>query len=197
MLKISKFKYLLFIIIIFSSSCANIYKEEIKRKPEKKETYKRPSDEETYRNFITVNTSEQEAWDAVLFSINWIKWKIFNEDYRTGTIVLKEAYVYDDNSRFKRIYHWPPKEKALQSNMSDYLKKVTVNSRNVPFNRFSFTQENMKIILSRSGPDKIKITVDYQIFPYTREFKLGEQLNSNNYIESIIFTKIREYLDTV
>ena len=197
MIKFGKLKYLFFIFLIFCSSCANIYREEIKREPEKKDVYRKPADEKIYRNSVIVKATEQEAWDATLYSIGWIKWKIFKEDYQNGTITLKEAYVYDDNNSFKRIYHWPPKEKALLSNMTDYLNKVTVKNSRTDFKQIIFTQENMKFTLSRSGKNRIKITVDYQIFPYSRSFKLGEQLNSNNYIESIIFNKILEYLNSI
>ena len=195
MIKIGKFKYLFFILLIFTVSCANIYKDPFKSKPEPKETYKPPK-AETYKNFIIVDTTEQEAWDATKYSISWIKWKIFKEDYVNGTIVLNEAYVFDDNNKFKRIYHWPPKDKALKSNMSDYLRKVTRYNSNVPMNNITFTQENMRFKLTKTGAGKIKISVDYQIFPYTRNFKLGNQLQSGYYIENIIFGKIEDYLAT-
>ena len=194
MIKIGKFKYLFFIILIFSVGCANIHKDIFKRKPEKKETYKPLLEEKKYKNFIIVNSSEQEAWDATLYSINWIKWKIFTEDFQDGTIMLKEAYVFDDNDKFKRIYHWPPKDKALKSNISDYLRKVTNYNSTVPMKEISFTQENMKIKLSKSGTGKIKITLNYQIFPYTRNFTLGNQLQSSYYIEDIVFSRIKDYL---
>ncbi|MGI9553539.1 MAG: hypothetical protein ACR2NC_01335 [Thermodesulfobacteriota bacterium] len=166
-----------------------------RKKPDKKETYKQPKvEKKTYKNSITVNTTEQNAWDATLYSIGWIKWKVFSEDYQNGNIVLKEAYVFDDNDKFKRIYHWPPKESATNSNITDYLRKITYKNPNVSINNVSFTQENMKFKLSNSGTGKVKITVDYQIYPYMRNFKLGDQLKSSYYIEDIIFEKIREYL---
>ena len=133
MIKFGKLKYLFFIFLIFCSSCANIYREEIKREPEKKDVYRKPADEKIYRNSVIVKATEQEAWDATLYSIGWIKWKIFKEDYQNGTITLKEAYVYDDNNSFKRIYHWPPKEKALLSNMTDYLTHKLPTKRSAPF----------------------------------------------------------------
>ncbi|MGI9534898.1 MAG: hypothetical protein ACR2NW_08095 [Thermodesulfobacteriota bacterium] len=195
MINIEKFKYVFVIIFIFSLSCANIHKDVFRKKPEKKETYKQSEIEtKASKNSITVNSTEQEAWDATLYSIGWIKWKIFNEDSQNGTIVLKEAYVFDDNNKFKRIYHWPPKENALKSNITDYLRKITFKNPNVPIKNVSFTQENMKFKLSKSATGKIKITVDYQIFPYMKNFKLGNQLKSSYYIEDIIFGKIKEYL---
>ena len=195
MLKIGKFKYLFFITLIFTTGCANIHKDVFRKKPEKKETYKPPVEKEKVgKNYIIVKASEQEAWNAVLYSLDWIKWKSFNEDTQSGTIVLKEAYVFNDNNKFKRIYHWPPKDAAMQSDISDYLKKITDYRSGIPMSSISFTQENMRIKLIRSGTGRVKIIADYQIFPYTREFKLGDQQPTSYYIEEIIFSKVTEYL---
>ena len=158
--------------------------------------YTKPKPEKRYtKNFLIVNTSEQTAWEATIFSLKWIKWKIFNENYDNGTIVLKEAYVYDDSGSLKRIYHFPPKEEAKVSNISQYLKKITTDNTG-SLNNISFTQENMRINLTREDIDKIKINIDYQIFPYNQDFELKNQLSSSNYIEDIIFAKIKEFIAT-
>jgi len=184
---------ILILIILTIFSCSKIPTEKIFKKPETKKEKPLKKD---FLNILIVNTTENKALDATLFAIKWIKWKIFSENYDNGVILLKEAYVYSDNGKLKRIYHWPPKELLSQSNISGYLKKVAIPDSNISFRNVAFTQENMKIVLSETNDNQIKITIDHFIFPYMKNLELGDQLQSSYYIEEIIFTKIKEYLSS-
>ena len=184
---------ILILIILTIFSCSKIPTEKIFKKPETKKEKPLKKD---FLNILIVNTTENKALDATLFAIKWIKWKIFSENYDNGVILLKEAYVYSDNGKLKRIYHWPPKKLLSQSNISGYLKKVAIPDSKISFRNVAFTQENMKIVLSETNDNQIKITIDHFIFPYMKNLELGDQLQSSYYIEEIIFTKIKEYLSS-
>jgi len=189
---------ILILIILTIFSCSKIPPEKIFKKPENKipETKKQKPLKKDFLNTLIVNTTENTALEATLFAIKWVKWKIFSENYDNGIILLKEAYVYSDNGKLKRIYHWPPKELLSQSNISGYLKKVAIPDSKISFRNVAFTQENMKIVLSETNDNQIKITIDHFIFPYMKNLELGDQLQSSYYIEEIIFTKIKEYLSS-
>ena len=189
---------ILILIILTIFSCSKIPTEKIFKKPENKipETKKQKPPKKDFLNTLIVNTTENTALEATLFAIKWVKWKIFSENYDNGIILLKEAYVYSDNGKLKRIYHWPPKELLSQSNISGYLKKVAIPDSKISFRNVAFTQENMKIVLSETNDNQIKITIDHFIFPYMKNLELGDQLQSSYYIEEIIFTKIKEYLSS-
>jgi len=127
--------------------------------------------------------------------VKWIKWKLFSENYDNGIILLKEAYVYSDNDKLIRIYHWPPKSIMAQSDITGYLNKIAVSDSTISFNDVAFTQENMRIMISETPDKQIKITAEYLIFPYMKNLELGTQLHSSLYIEEILFDKIKEYLE--
>ncbi len=179
-------------------SCSKIPTEKIYKKPENKtpQVKKAKPVKKAYSNSIVVETSEDKALDATLYGVKWIKWKIFSENYDNGKIQLKEAYVYSENGKLKRIYHWPPKESLDASEINSYLKKVVKPDSSISFNDIAFTQENMKITISDISDGKMEITADYIIFPYMRNLELGPQLHSSMYIEEILFSKIKEYLET-
>jgi len=189
---------ILILTILTLFSCSKIPTEKIYKKPDNKipETRKEKPRKKDFSNTLVVNTTENKALDATLFAIKWVKWKIFSDNYDNGIILLKEAYVYSDNAKLKRIYHWPPKEILSLSNISGYLKKVAIPDSKISFSSVAFTQENMKIILSETNDNQVKITIDYLIFPYMKNLELGGQLYSSYYIEEIIFTKIKEYLSS-
>ncbi len=190
------------LLLIFTTlslvNCSKIPTEKIYKKPENKipQTKKDKPAKKQSTNSIVLDTTENEALDATLFAVKWIKWKIFSENYNNGIILLKEAYVYSENRKLKRIYHWPPKDSLGQSDISGYLKKIALRDSTISFNDVAFTQENMKIIISKTSDGKMKVTAEYLIFPYMRNLELGPQLHSSMYIEDILFSKIKEYLES-
>lgn len=183
--------------ILTLANCSKIPTEKIYKKPENKipQTKKDKPAKKPAANSIIVEATEDRALDATLFAVKWIKWKIFSENYDNGTISLKEAYVYTQDGKLKRIYHWPPKDSLPFSNISGYLKKVVIPDSQISFNDVAFTQENMKIYITDMSDGKMEVTADYIIFPYMKNLELGPQLKSSLYIEDILFSKIREYLN--
>ncbi len=178
-------------------NCSKIPTEKIYKKPENKipQTTKDKSGKTQSNNSIVLNTTEDKALDATLFGVKWIKWKLFSENYDNGIILLKEAYVYSENNKLIRIYHWPPKSSMAQSDITGYLNKIAVSDSTISFNDVAFTQENMRIMISETPDKQIKITAEYLIFPYMKNLELGTQLHSSLYIEEILFGKIKEYLE--
>ena len=183
-----------FITVLSLISCSKIPTEKIYKKPDKTSETKKKTPKKGLSNEIVLDTTEEKALDATLFAIKWIKWQVFSENYENGLIALREAYVYSENDKLKRIYHWPPKDRIQQSDITGYLRKVVIPDGKIPFSQVAFTQENMKINISKTGSNRIKITIDYIIFPYMKNLDLGSQLHSSYYIEDIIFGKIKEYL---
>jgi len=195
------YKTILTLLLILTTlslvNCSKIPTEKIYKKPENKipQTTKDKSGKTQSNNSIVLNTTEDKALDATLFGVKWIKWKLFSENYDNGIILLKEAYVYSENDKLIRIYHWPPKSSMVQSDITGYLNKIAVRDSTISFNDVAFTQENMRIMISETPDKQIKITADYLIFPYMKNLELGTQLHSSLYIEEILFGKIKEYLE--
>jgi len=188
---------LLICTILLLANCSKIPTEKIYKKPENKipQTKKEKPSITKSNNSIVLNTSEDKALDATLYGIKWIKWKLFSENYENGVIQLKEAYVYTENGKLKRIYHWPPKSSMAQSDITGYLNKIAVSDGDISFKDVAFTQENMRIMISKTPERQMKITTEYIIFPYMKNLELGPQLQSSLFIEDILFGKIREYLE--
>lgn len=195
------YKTILTLLLILTTlslvNCSKIPTEKIYKKPENKipQTTKDKSAKTQSNNSIVLNTTEDKALDATLFGVKWIKWKLFSENYDNGIILLKEAYVYSENNKLIRIYHWPPKSSMAQSDITGYLNKIAVSDSTISFNDVAFTQENMRIMISETPDKQIKITAEYLIFPYMKNLELGPQLHSSLYIEEILFGKIKEYLE--
>jgi len=195
------YKTILTLLLILTTlslvNCSKIPTEKIYKKPENKipQTRKDKSAKTQSNNSIVLNTTEDKALDATLFGVKWIKWKLFSENYDNGIILLKEAYVYNENDKLIRIYHWPPKSSMAQSDITGYLNKIAVSDSTISFNDVAFTQENMRIMISETPDKQIKITAEYLIFPYMKNLELGTQLHSSLYIEEILFGKIKEYME--
>jgi len=195
------YKTVLTLLLILTTlslvNCSKIPTEKIYKKPENKipQTTKDKSGKTQSNNSIVLNTTEDKALDATLYGVKWIKWKLFSETYDNGIILLKEAYVYSDNDKLIRIYHWPPKSSMAQSDITGYLNIIAVSDSTISFNDVAFTQENMRIMISETPDKQIKITAEYLIFPYMKNLELGPQLHSSLYIEEILFGKIKEYLE--
>jgi len=195
------YKTILTLLLILTTlslvNCSKIPTEKIYKKPENKipQTTKDKSGKTQSNNSIVLNTTEDKALDATLYGVKWIKWKLFSDNYENGIILLKEAYVYSENDKLIRIYHWPPKSSMAQSDITGYLNKIAVSDSTISFNDVAFTQENMRIMISETPDKQIKITAEYLIFPYMKNLELGTQLHSSLYIEEILFGKIKEYLE--
>ena len=192
------------ILVLFTAGCGSsgIYypgksktvnvpppKEEEKTKPEKP-VKKVKSNSKTQDVF---NAPYIEVWLATIESVNWIKWNIAFLDERDGIIRLQEAYAYRKAGKLYRTYTWPSKEDIQTSSINDYLEKI--GHYNPGQSSTVFTQENLKINIIKETSEVTKVDIDYTIRPYTFSGKIGYEIQSNGYIESLILERIKENLD--
>jgi hypothetical protein len=134
-----------------------------------------------------------DVWLAAIESVKWLKWNIAFIDEREGVIRLKEAYAYRKSGKLLRTYSWPSKESLQTSSINDYLEKV---GRYTPRGTSTvFTQENLKITVIEILDDTTKVDIDYTIRPYTFAGKIGYEVDSNGFIESLLLERIKESLD--
>jgi len=134
-----------------------------------------------------------DVWLAAIESVKWLKWNIAFIDERGGVIRLKEAYAYRKSGKMLRTYTWPSKENLQTSSINDYLEKV---GRYSPRGSSTvFTQENLKMTIIRVSDDVTKVDIDYTIRPYTFAGKIGYEVESNGFIESLLLERMKESLD--
>lgn len=134
-----------------------------------------------------------DVWLAAIESTKWIKWNIAFLDEREGVIRLKEAYAYRKGGKLLRTYTWPSKENLQTSSINDYLEKV--GRYNPGQSSTVFTQENLKMTVIKVSSDVTKVEIDYTIRPYTFSGKIGYEVESNGFIESLLLERIKENLD--
>jgi len=194
----TKITFFLVIITLMISSCAGVSPRDVLKIP--KEQNKETSVTEIPgKNDVLVNSElfkrpVDDVWRAANESIYWIKWKPFIDDRDNNIIVLKEAYVYENEGSIKRIYNWPPMNELARSDLSDYIRKVASTDNDGVKNHTVFTQENMKIKFKSSGADETRVTISYEVIPHLKNGDIGDVLTSSNYIETIVLNKIKEYL---
>lgn len=195
----SKNALLLIISAIIISSCGGVMSpRDVLKIP--KEQNKETSHQEIPGKNDVLFSSEvfqypvDKVWRAANESIYWIKWKPFIDDRDNNIIVLKEAYVYENNGSIIRIYNWPPMKELEGSDLSEYIRKVTSTDNDRVKKNTVFTQENMKIKFSSIGSDETKVTISYDVIPHLKNGDIGDILTSSNYIETIVLNKIKEYL---
>jgi hypothetical protein len=173
--------YLIPLVLIFTLSCA--------RTVPKKEAQIPPKLDNVF------NASFNQTWSAILVGLKWMKWAPAFMDEREGVIRLKEAYVYRKSGKLLRIYFWPSKEEAKQSEIDDYLGKVAYYDNSIfDFDKAVLSQENMGIKVISLSKSQTKVEINYKIKPYLNSGKFAGQVKSNGYIESLLLEKIRERL---
>jgi len=134
-----------------------------------------------------------DVWLAAIQSTKWIKWNIAFINEREGVIRLKEAYAYRKGGKLLRTYIWPDKQNLQTSSINDYLEKV--GRYNPGETSTVFTQENLKMTVIKVTSNVTKVYNDYTIRPYTFSGKIGYQVESNGFIESLLLERIKENLD--
>lgn len=205
-MKLSRITALLFLtLIFFAASCGGggIYypgkKKTVNVPPPK--TDKVEAEKVEAKKPAKVDTSADnvfdapfiDVWVAAIESVNWIKWNIAFLDEREGVIRLKEAYAYRKGGKLLRTYSWPSKESIQTSSINDYLQKV---GRYDPgHSNTVFTQENLKMNIIKVSDNVTKVEIDYTIRPYTFSGKIGYEIESNGFIESLLLERISESLD--
>ena len=203
-MKLFRIKALIFLtLIFFTASCGSggiYYPGKNKtvnvpppktEKPEKKEPVKKVKVNTNAENVF--NAPFIDVWLAAIESTKWIKWNIAFIDEREGVIRLKEAYAYRKGGKLLRTYAWPSKENLQTSSINDYLEKV--GRYNPGQSNTVFTQENLKMTVTKVSADVTKVDIDYTIRPYTFSGKIGYEIDSNGFIESLLLERIKENLD--
>ncbi len=205
-MNLSRIKALIFLtLIFFAIGCGGggIYfpgkaknVERPKPTPSPAPKTKTPSKKPSKVSTATKNVFDApfiDVWVAAIESVNWNKWKIAFLDERQGTIRIKEAYAYRKDGKLMRAYTWPSKESLQTSSINDYLQKI---GRYTPrHSKTVFTQENMTINVIRVSDNVTRVDIDYTIRPYTFAGKIGYQIDSNGFIESLLLERIAENLD--
>lgn len=202
-MKLFKIKALILILLLFAAGCGGggIYYPGKKKtvnvpppkaeQPAKKEPVKTVKVDPKAKNVF--NAPFLDVWLAAIESTKWIKWNIAFLDEREGIIRLKEAYAYRKGGKLLRTYTWPSKESIQTSSINDYLEKV--GRYNPGHSSTVFTQENLKIDVIKVSADVTKVDIDYTIRPYTFSGKIGYEVESNGFIESLLLERIKENLD--
>ena len=131
----------------------------------------------------------RDVWLATIESIEWIKWPPAYANESEGVIRLKEAYIFLKAGKHVRSYAWPTKSDLANSNIDDYMEQVSIYRPQR--STVEFTQENMKVTLKKLTNGETAVNFDYSIRPYTYEGKIGYEVKSNGYIESVILERIR------
>jgi len=203
-MKLLKYKALLLILpIMLAAGCGSggMYypgkNKTVNVPPAKKET---PQTQEPVNKVKNVNKAENvfnapfiDVWLAAIESANWIKWNIAFLDEREGIIRLKEAYAYRKGGKLLRSYVWPTRQDIQTSSINDYLQKI--GRYNPGQSSTVFTQENLKMTVIKVSSDVTKVDIDYTIRPYTFSGKIGYEIESNGFIESLLLERIKENLD--
>lgn len=212
-------KIIIIVVIIFSTaSCSTFYPYKKIKPDESTQTrrYERetestvppitkekkpslPSKEEVEENVFSASFTD--VWFATLEGVQWIKWPPAFVDEKTGEIVLKEAYVYKKSGNIMRTFTWPTGEIRNFPDIDDYLNKVAFYNNSDDTNRPVFSQESMRIKVTRLSNTKTKVDIYYVIRPYLDSANFANEVKSNNYIETLLLVKIREklqgsYIDT-
>jgi len=200
-IKLLKLTTLMFLLpILFAVSCggggvyiprASKTKNVPPPKTEKVQVKETPKIDTSAENVF--NAPFIDVWIAAIESVKWIKWNIAFIDEREGVIRLKEAYAYRRSGKLLRTYSWPTKENLQTSSINDYLEKV---GRYSPGGSNTvFTQENLKMTVIMLSDDVTEVDIDYTIRPYTFSGKIGYEIESRGFIESLLFERIKESLD--
>ena len=206
-------KIIIIVVIIFSTaSCSTFHPyrkvlpdkstqtRKYERKPEsttppiaRKKKPSLPSKEEVEENVFSASFTD--VWFATLDGVQWIKWPPVFVDEKTGEIILKEAYVYKKSGNIMRTFTWPTGEIHHFPDIYDYLNKVAFYDNSANTSRPVFSQESMRIKVTRLSNTKTKVDIDYVIRPYLDSGDFTNEVKSNNYIETLLLGKIREKLE--
>lgn len=190
--------FLSFAVTLLLTSCSGISPGDILKIP-KQEDRKTPSEipeeKERIGNTAVFDYPSEKVWDATIESLYWIKWKPFMKDTENNVLVLKEAYVYENQGSIKRIYNWPPVSELRDSDLGDYLEKISVTENNNIRRKTVFTQENMRIKITEESPDRTVVSLRYEVIPHMSNGDIGNILESSKYIESALLSKIEENLE--
>ena len=168
------------------------YKTE-KPPPKKTASQNKPKEKPTELKPNEFSEPYSKVWTAAVESVKWLQWPPAFVDEESGVIRLKEAYVYRKSGKLLRTYTWPSKDALQTSDINDYVEKIGRYSPST--GRTVFTQENLKLTLTKQPDDITRVDIDYTIRPYTFSGKIGYEIDSNGYIESRLLERMKETLE--
>jgi hypothetical protein len=145
--------------------------------------------EEQETNF---NAPYDQVFNAAVESVQFLKWPIAFVEQEGGSIRLKEAYVYNKGGKLFRSYTWPSKSDTSRSNINYYLEKVAKYTPGTAYTLF--TQENLKIEVTKVSDGVTAVKIDYSIRPYTLAGTIGYEVMSNGYIENLIVDHMKDVI---
>jgi hypothetical protein len=141
---------------------------------------------------INFNAPYDKVFSAAVESVQFLKWPAAFVEQQDGSIRLQEAYVYKKGGKLFRSYTYPSKSDTSNSNINYYLEKV---AKYTPGTADTiFTQENLKIKVTKISDSVTEVKIDYSIRPYTLAGTIGYEVMSNGYIESIILDHMKEII---
>lgn len=143
-------------------------------------------------NKTNFNAPYDKVFAAALESVQFLQWPIAFAEQQDGTIRLQEAYVYEKNGKLFRSYTWPASSDTSRSNVNYYLEKVGKYTPGTSDTHF--TQENLKVSVTKVSDDVTEVKIDYYIHPYTLQGTIGYEVMSNGYIETIIIDHMKDIL---
>jgi hypothetical protein len=138
------------------------------------------------------NAPYDQVFNAAVESVQFLKWPIAFVEQDGGSIRLKEAYVYNKNGKLFRSYTWPSKSDTSRSNINYYLEKVAKYTPGTADTLF--TQENLKIEVTKVSEDVTSVKINYSIRPYTLAGTIGYEVMSNGYIENLIVDHMKDVI---
>jgi len=141
---------------------------------------------------INFNAPYDQVFNAAVESVQFLKWPIAFVEQDGGSIRLKEAYVYNKNGKLFRSYTWPSKSDTSRSNINYYLEKVAKYTPGTADTLF--TQENLKIDVTKVSDGVTTVKIDYSIRPYTLAGTIGYEVMSNGYIENLIVDHMKDVI---
>lgn len=156
-------------------------------------------DVEVFKSEVELEENEFNADVKTVISelrpiMKWLKWDIAFTSSETGLVTLREAYVYRKKGKLLRIYHYPDKQYLETSTITDYTKKMTELKYGFLHGEIAFTQETMRIIITKIDQSKVRVDMEYLIRTYDEEYKKLHDAQSSGYIEQLILDKLRERL---
>jgi hypothetical protein len=138
------------------------------------------------------NAPYEQVFNAAVDSVQLLKWPVAFVEQQDGSIRLQEAYVYKKGGKLFRSYTYPSRSDTSNSNINYYLEKV---AKYTPGTADTiFTQENLKIKVTRISDSVTGVKIDYSIRPYTLAGTIGYEVMSNGYIESIIIDHMKKII---
>jgi hypothetical protein len=133
-----------------------------------------------------------KVFSAAVESVQFLKWPVAFVEQQDGSIRLQEAYVYKKGGKLFRSYTYPSRSDTSNSNINYYLEKV---AKYTPGTADTiFTQENLKIKVTKVSDSVTEVRIDYSIRPYTLAGTIGYEVMSNGYIESLIIDHMEDII---